>query len=448
MIIQREKLYRLLEKVNSKSSIDGTTDFYQFIEPINSLLFEKTFIFFQKSTNSFYWDFPESNESFFCFDEIFSFQTEQDLNLLNITSNRNEYGIEYLPEIIISKKFPLEENFKTWNDFQDSKWFIPRLLFFKKDDSCYLSLFFTYGEINNCNEILNDVDKLLEDIAKKEFNISTVSELLDLKASSTKEWQLNVESILQHINTGQVNKVVIARMIEYSLNRLPDFKHFANRLKQEYPSSYIFIHKQKSSIFFGASPEKLFKINRNQIETEALAGTVKRGETFQEDELLSKIFSDDRKELAEHQSVVNYIVNKLSDFAMDISYDTLPKIKKLKYIQHLWTPIKARLNPNSSVFSIIDKLHPTPAVCGEPKEEAIQIIKELENFDRGLFTGIIGWYNKNGLGVFTVAIRSGLIKENKLLLFAGCGIVEGSTPEQEYRETELKLKSILSLFEK
>lgn len=447
MIIQSEKFYRFLEKFNSKLSIDRTHNFFQFIEPINPQLFERIFILVQKSNNFFYWDFPESNESFFCFDEIYSSQSEEDLNLLNILSNRDEYGIEYLPEIIISKKFPLKENFQTWNDFQDSMWFIPRLLFFRKNESYYLSLFLASGEINNCRPILNDIDKLLDDMMEKEFNIFSTSELLDLKESSMLEWQLNVESALQHINTGKVNKVVISRMIEYSLSRLPDFKHLATRLKQEYPSSYIFIYKQKSSFFFGASPEKLFKINRNQIETEALAGTVKRGGTFQEDELISKIFSDDRKEMREHHSVVEYIVNKLSEFASDISYNTTPKIKKLKYIQHLWTPIKARLNSNPSVFSIIEKLHPTPAICGEPKEEAILIIKELEKFDRGLFAGIIGWYNKNGFGEFTVAIRSGLIKENKLLLYAGCGIVEGSTPEQEYRETELKLKSILSLFE-
>ncbi|MDQ7817718.1 MAG: isochorismate synthase [Melioribacteraceae bacterium] len=447
MTIQTKKLYDFLELLKLTSSTDDPYTFFQFLQPIESELFEKSFNLIPKTQSSFYWDYPESNESFFGFEEIFTSNSEQELNLLNIISNRNEYGIERIPEILVSIKFPINENFLEWEDFKASNWFIPRLLCYHNNDSYYLGVFFTGSEINNIDTILKQAEDLLENLGAEELPEYTDSQFRMVNMPSPQEWHDMINSVLNKINSGKVNKVVLSRMVEYSVNRLPDFTRVISRLKREYPNSYIFIFKQKSSIFFGASPEKLLKINKNNIETEALAGTIKRGVTVQEDELLSKIFFDDKKELTEHQSVVKYIVNALSDFTTDISYDKSPQIKKLKYIQHLWTPIKAKLKPDYSILSIINRLHPTPAVCGEPKEAALEIIEELEVFDRGLFAGVIGWYNKNGYGEFAVTIRSGLIKENKLLLFAGCGIVEGSTPGQEYRETELKLKSILSLFE-
>lgn len=447
MTIQTEKLYDFLELTKAMSPTNDPNNFFQFLQPINSLVFEKSFNLIPKAESSFYWDFPESNTSFLGIDNIHTFNSGQDLNLLNISSNFDDYGIEGVPQILVSIKFPQKENFKQWQDFKASSWFIPRLLFYCDNGSYYLNIFFASSEIENCNIILERIEKLLEKLDPKELHESAETDVRIVNISSPEKWDDIINTALNKIDSGIVNKVVLSRMIEYSINGFPDFGRIVSRLKREHPTSYIFIYKQNSSVFFGASPEKLIQIDKNKIETEALAGTIKRGVTIQEDELLSKIFFDDKKELNEHRSVVKYIVNVLSEFTTDISYDKSPQIKKLKYIQHLWTPIKAKLKPDCSVVSIIEKLNPTPAVCGEPREAALKIIEELEIFDRGLFTGVIGWYNKNGYGEFAVAIRSGLIKENKLLLFAGCGIVEGSTPGQEYRETELKFKSIISLFE-
>ena len=116
-------------------------------------------------------------------------------------------------------------------------------------------------------------------------------------------------------------------------------------------------------------------------------------------------------------------------------------------IQHLWTPIRAKLNNGRSVLTILKDLHPTPAICGTPYNSALLSIKESEEHDRGLYAGIIGWFNNNNHGEFAVAIRSAILKGNVLHAFAGCGIVEGSDPEAEYAETKLKLRPIFSLFD-
>jgi menaquinone-specific isochorismate synthase len=97
-------------------------------------------------------------------------------------------------------------------------------------------------------------------------------------------------------------------------------------------------------------------------------------------------------------------------------------------------------------MEILSELHPTPAVCGYPKETALNLIKKIENQRRGLYSGIIGWFNPNNEGEFAVAIRSAVTYGNKLIAYAGSGIVEGSEPDAEFEETEMKLKPILSLF--
>lgn len=134
---------------------------------------------------------------------------------------------------------------------------------------------------------------------------------------------------------------------------------------------------------------------------------------------------------------------KISD---DIIFEDEPIIRKLPNIQHLWTIIRAKLKRDTKLFDVLMRLHPTPAICGDPWKIAKNFILEMEPHDRGLYSGNIGWFNFNGSGEFAVGIRSAIIKEDMLHAYAGCGIVEGSEAKAEYEESEIKLKPILSLF--
>ena len=152
------------------------------------------------------------------------------------------------------------------------------------------------------------------------------------------------------------------------------------------------------------------------------------------------------KNLFEQRAVVNFIHNLLNKISDEIIFDDKPIIRKLPNIQHLWTIMRAKLKKDFKLFDIIMKLHPTPAICGDPWKIAKDFILEKEPHDRGLYSGNIGWFNFKGSGEFAVAIRSALLKANNLYAYAGCGIVEGSEAKTEFEESEIKLKPILSLF--
>ena len=171
------------------------------------------------------------------------------------------------------------------------------------------------------------------------------------------------------------------------------------------------------------------------------------GKDETEDKELAEELLNSQKNLNEQKAVVEFIEDSFQDFSDEIIYEEKPIIRKLSNIQHLWTPIKAKLNKGYTIFHLLKSIHPTPAICGAPWSVALSNIKQLENFERGLFAGITGWFNFDNEGEFAVSIRSALLRGNNLYAFAGCGIVEGSDPEIEFEETELKLKPILSLFE-
>jgi menaquinone-specific isochorismate synthase len=180
--------------------------------------------------------------------------------------------------------------------------------------------------------------------------------------------------------------------------------------------------------------------------TDALAGSTKRGENEETDFSLQEKLLNDKKNLAEHNAVINFLKEQLLPLSEEIISEDKPVIRKLSNIQHLYTPISARIKKGISVFSILEKIHPTPAVCGIPPQTSKNLISEIENFERGLYAGALGWVGLNDTAEMFVGIRSAVLNENHLRAFAGGGIVEGSNSADEYNETVLKLKPILSLF--
>jgi menaquinone-specific isochorismate synthase len=150
------------------------------------------------------------------------------------------------------------------------------------------------------------------------------------------------------------------------------------------------------------------------------------------------------KEQQEHNFVVEDIQNRLKPFVDHFGMNEQPEIRKLANVQHLYTPIRASLKSNVDILSVIERLHPTPAVGGFPRKDAIPFIKKLENFERGWYASPVGWLNSKGRGEFGVAIRSGLLMGSSAHFYAGCGIVAESDPYDEWEETHLKFQPMLS----
>ena len=156
---------------------------------------------------------------------------------------------------------------------------------------------------------------------------------------------------------------------------------------------------------------------------------------------------NDKKSLDEHKLVVKEIKNILKPKLIDIKISKGPNILKLKNVQHLITNISGTLKNDISILELVKSLHPTPAVSGYPVDSALKLIKQYEEHDRGWYTGPIGWIDKYDDGDFCVALRSGFINKKTIQLFSGGGIVLNSVPEEEWEETQLKLKTISEIIQ-
>ena len=196
--------------------------------------------------------------------------------------------------------------------------------------------------------------------------------------------------------------------------------------------------------FIGATPETLVSAHRGQLQTMALAGTTRGRSTRQsperaaaEEELLRSA-----KDRHEHQVVVDMITSSLARHGARPACGNTPRIRRLANVSHLETPIQAEITESFGLLEAIDALHPTPAVCGQPRQAARERIAGDEGFDRGLYAGPVGVMTPAGEGRIFVALRCGLVQHNRALLFAGAGITAESDPQIEWAETHQKLAAL------
>lgn len=363
------------------------------------------------------------------------------INNIKIEFNNNStLPNQKIPLFVGGTKFNSYPNSSTWNDFKDNNWFIPALMILQIDNKTYLIL-------NESGSINPDMIKLLQEFATYNAADDIIS-ILPVKSEFEKNnWYALVNSAISDIQNKKFEKIVLARKTDYHLQGNLPLAGIYKKSTEKYPHCYNFIFRKNTSLFFGASPEKLLSINGNTLETDALAGSYSRGLNENEDQEFEKILLNSKKDLYEHKTVADYIINILKPFANDILSETCPEIKKFENIQHLWTPIKANLKNKINIIDLVNRIHPTPAVCGVPANVVLPEIMKKENFERGMFAGLIGWFNPDNQGDFAVAIRSALLKNNNLTLYAGCGIVDGSDAAEEYLETGLKLNAILSILQ-
>jgi menaquinone-specific isochorismate synthase len=260
----------------------------------------------------------------------------------------------------------------------------------------------------------------------------------------TTEWVEAVQKATADIHKNEMDKVVLAREVHLEFTEKIDPYQLVGRLQKEQPTSFIFGFENGMQYFIGATPERLVKKKENQVLSTCLAGSIKRGSTTYEDNVLGQQLLQDDKNLNEHNIVVKMIKEVFKDCCYDIEVPNDPALLKTKNIQHLYTPVKGLAKEGQTLLSLVEKLHPTPALGGFPQVKAIEKIRELEPMHRGWYAAPIGWLDYEDNGEFVVAIRSGLIEGNKAALFAGCGIVAESDPKSEYFETRIKLKPMLS----
>jgi isochorismate synthase len=258
------------------------------------------------------------------------------------------------------------------------------------------------------------------------------------------EWKAIVRLIEQNLRGGELGKVVLARQYRVQGCDLFDPALVVDRLRSDYSDCFAFAVARGDSCFLGASPERLVRLRDRTVRATCLAGSIARGATPDQDRRLAEELLASAKDRAEHEFVVRAICEALAKVCGDTVTTGALSVMKLRNVQHLFTPIAAQVANGRNILDLVERLHPTPAMGGVPREPALEMIRRFEGLDRGWYAAPIGWMDARGEGEFAVGIRSALLKGAEASLFAGCGIVAGSDPEREYAESCLKLRPVLS----
>jgi len=262
------------------------------------------------------------------------------------------------------------------------------------------------------------------------------------------EYMRSVEKAVAQCNEGQLDKVVLSRALHVDTEHPIEVASLLTTLLQQNPGGYTFCSKITDSgctRLIGSSPELLVSRKGQHICSNPLAGSRRRSLDEDENEALSESLRQSDKDLHEHAVVVDAVEKSLEPYCSNLYVPMTPSVIKTRAMLHLSTLIEGTsISPDISVLKLASQLHPTPAVCGYPKLDANNFIDETEPFDRGYFTGLVGWCDARGNGEWVVVIRCAEIQEKSLKVFAGAGIVDGSHPISELQETGNKMRTILN----
>ncbi len=255
-----------------------------------------------------------------------------------------------------------------------------------------------------------------------------------------------VEQAVANFNFSDIRKAVLSRVLELELSQDIDISALFAQLVSQNASGYHFrLPMPDGSELIGASPELLIRKQADQMFSNPLAGSAKRDIDLDRDKIISQALKESNKDLYEHQLVIEAIRQALEPYCRELTVPETPDLISTAAMWHLSTNIHGRVNnPEMSALQLACLLHPTPAVCGSPTLDARKLINLVESFERGLFTGMVGWCDENGDGEWVITIRCGTVKDNMIRLFAGAGIVKDSCPESEWQETEAKLATMLN----
>jgi menaquinone-specific isochorismate synthase len=278
----------------------------------------------------------------------------------------------------------------------------------------------------------------LREMDRHDFKIryagSSISEIAWLEA---------VAKAAAVVGSGDLEKVVLARDVKIWSKEPFDLRVLVGRLAARFPECFTFC----CDGFVGSTPELLVRRVGSHVESLVLAGSARRGNTDDEDAALGASLLESVKDLAEHEPAVRSVVEVLEPLCRSVNVPDRPELLRLQNVQHLASPVTAELEAPLSSLGLAGRLHPTAAVCGLPRSEALEYIREVEGLDRSHYAGPVGWVDANGDGEWGIGLRCAEIDGTRGRLFAGAGIVGDSKPEMELEETRLKLRAMMSALE-
>ena len=266
-----------------------------------------------------------------------------------------------------------------------------------------------------------------------------------LEHPEAEAYERAVASALEGIRDGEVAKVVLARTIEVAAGRRLDPRTLAQRLRAVDPSAITFAAPVSAAAsLVGASPELLVSRRGRRVRSTPLAGSSPRSGDPDIDRAHASRLLASEKDREEHAIVVDSVAETLEPFCERLSRDPEPVVLETANVWHLATRFVGWLRePVPSALDLVAALHPTPAVCGAPRGKALELIRALEPFERGLYAGPVGWIDADGDGDWAIALRCARLSGDRATLYAGAGIVGGSDPRSELEETEQKFRAFL-----
>ena len=259
-------------------------------------------------------------------------------------------------------------------------------------------------------------------------------------ALTDSEWSGAVEESVSRIKAGNLEKVVLARDLVAKSDKVITPAALIQSLESEYPSTWLFLVEN----LIGATPELLVRLSKSLVTSRVLAGTIRRTGDEERDFALAGSLAKSSKDLEEHEYAVRSVAEALEPFASSTNVPDAPFVLHLPNVMHLATDVTGVINDTASkvdIFKLVAALHPSAAVCGTPTDVARALISELEAMNRGRYAGPVGWVDAHGDGEMGIALRCGEIAADQLSirLFAGCGIVAGSSAQEELAESQAKL---------
>ncbi len=257
-------------------------------------------------------------------------------------------------------------------------------------------------------------------------------------------WRRLVGSFAGAVGRGRLDKVVLARRLDLRSPVELDVSNALRRLAASAPESTTYAFRRDGRTFIGATPERLVRSEGRRFRTVAVAGTIRRGADASEDAALAAELLASEKNREEQAIVVSAIREQLAPISDTLEIAASPSIMTLRFVQHLVTEITGTLPEAHGLLSLAGLLHPTPAVGGAPRDLALALLDEHEGFERGWYAGPVGWLGADGDGELCVALRCGIVDRTRATLFAGCGIVADSDPDQEWEESRIKLRAVIS----
>nr|WP_275939288.1 isochorismate synthase [Polyangium spumosum] len=334
-----------------------------------------------------------------------------------------------------------------WSAFADASFTLPRWLYVARAGEAWLWLLVHTGDLaperSTIEAELVSIEAALGAATRPSSPLPPrgAGEGARIEGTSREAFCSLVREALAAIRARELDKVVPVAARRLSPARPLDARAAIARIAEAYAETTRFAVQRGDRVFLGASPERLVSRHGRVVSTDGLAGTTRRGE---DDAALVRALLASPKERREHALVVEAIASALGPRCASLDVPEGPTIRSLPNVHHLWTPIRGALRDDTHVLSLVEALHPTPAVSGAPRERAKAWIAAHEPHARGWYTGAVGWFDAAGDGDFVVAIRAGLVSPDEAWLYAGAGIVEGSDPPAEYAEIRAKQAPMLA----